>query len=234
MRIKSEFAKRLGGVGFKEPKCSYFVVTEGDSEQIYFEAVKRFLASKNNLPLVNIKIVEKEGNEKGYSNPKKIFNLVTKNLPIWKRNKRIEWQSDGSVICYVDGIDHIVIVVDRDKHSFKEEQYNEVMQGCVDNNLGLYVSNPCFEFWLLLHFGEVENIDEQKLLENKKIGKRTFVEVELRRLMPYHKNRYDADKLVKCWKFAVKNEKNFSESLKELKDNVGSNVGNLVEEIMEV
>ncbi len=43
--------------------------------------------------------------------------------------------------------------------------------------------NPCFEFWLLLHFDGVFELDREKLLKNPKVTvKRRYVEQELRRL----------------------------------------------------
>ena len=45
--------------------------------------------------------------------------------------------------------------------------------------------NPCFEFWLLLHFDGVFELDREKLLKNPKVtAKRRYVEQELRRLWP--------------------------------------------------
>jgi hypothetical protein len=46
--------------------------------------------------------------------------------------------------------DEVVCVIDRDEHSNFEEASK--LQRSHDN-LKLFVSYPCFEFWLLLHFG---------------------------------------------------------------------------------
>ncbi|MCI8298755.1 MAG: RloB domain-containing protein [Lachnospiraceae bacterium] len=95
---------------------------------------------------------------------------------------------------------------------------------------GLYVTNPCFEFWLLLHFDGVFDLDEDKLLENPKItSKRRYVEHELRRFLPgYKKSSYRAEKLVKDIDLAINNEKEFCEDVVELENSVGSNIGKLI------
>ena len=38
----------------------------------------------------------------------------------------------------------------------------------VNRNYGIYITNPCFEFWLLMHFDDVKELDPELLLENPK------------------------------------------------------------------
>ena len=89
---------------------------------------------------------------------------------------------------------------------------------------------PCFEFWLLLHFDEVFQLDKQKLLDNPKVtAKRRYAENELRRIYPgYSKTRYYAEPFVRDIDKAIENEKEFCEDIEELKDSVGSNIGKLI------
>ena len=42
------------------------------------------------------------------------------------------------------------LVVDKDK--WTDKQLNDVKEKCNKNHFSLTVSNPCFEYWLLLHF----------------------------------------------------------------------------------
>lgn len=88
----------------------------------------------------------------------------------------------------------------------------------------LCVTNPCFEFWLLLHFDGVFDLDKAKLLENPKVtSKRRYAEDELRKISPgYRKNRYDAKKFMKRINKAIENEKSFCEDLEGLEYSVGS------------
>lgn len=92
------------------------------------------------------------------------------------------------------------------------------------------VTNPCFEFWLLLHFDEVFELDKEKLLDNPKAtSKRRYAENELRRIYPnYNKSSYQAEFLVKDIDKAIENEKKFCEDVECLKDSVGSNIGVLI------
>lgn len=135
---------------------------------------------------------------------------------------------------YDKEIDHICVIVDRDRNSFVTEQYKSVIDSCEKHHFDLYVTNPCFEFWLLLHFDGCEKLDKSKLLNNSKIKGRTrYTESELSKKMSFSKNNYDADKVVLNLQKAIDNEKNFCEELSSLENEVGSNLGNLFNGIMD-
>ncbi|EHO21149.1 hypothetical protein HMPREF9466_00657 [Fusobacterium necrophorum subsp. funduliforme 1_1_36S] len=73
-------------------------------------------------------------------------------------------------ITYSKDFDKVCFIVDRDKDSFTEKQYNFVLEKCRENSFGFYITNPCFEFWLLLHFEEVLSMDKEKLLLNNRVN----------------------------------------------------------------
>lgn len=142
-----------------------------------------------------------------------------------------------SEITFNDEIDKICLIVDRDKKSFvanpNNNQYQYVLDRCAENNFGFCITNPCFEFWLLLHFEEVHELDIEKLLENKKVNsKRRYAENELRKIFPkYTKTSYHVEDLVKKIDVAVENEKAFCEDTEKLENQVGSNIGLLIQEM---
>ena len=141
---------------------------------------------------------------------------------------------ENKQITYSEDIDKMCFIVDRDKKSFKEEQYNYVKEECKKKNFKLYVTNPCFEFWLLLHFDEVHLINKEELLENKRASSKVrFVESELKKYFPYNKNKYNAELLIEKIDLAIENEKKFCENIEELKDKLGSNIGLLIKELKE-
>lgn len=92
-------------------------------------------------------------------------------------------------LTYEEGFDKICLIVDRDKESFistpENNQYQYVLDKCREMGFQFYVTNPCFEFWLLLHFDEVFQLDKEKLLNNPKVtAKRRYAENGLRRIYP--------------------------------------------------
>lgn len=135
---------------------------------------------------------------------------------------------------YAEEFDKICLIIDRDRESFvsssKNNQYKYVADKCEEMGFGLYVSNPCFEFWLLLHFDKVFELNRDKLLENPKVtAKRRYVEQELRRICPgYKKTSYRAEELVKDIDHAIDNEKKFCEDIVNLENSLGSNIGKLI------
>ena len=81
---------------------------------------------------------------------------------------------------YDHQIDEVCIIIDRDKGSFKQSQYNEVVTICKENNYNLGISNPCFEFWLLLHLSNCKEYDIEDIGINRKVSKsKRFLERKL-------------------------------------------------------
>ncbi|WNJ20560.1 RloB family protein [Pontibacter sp. G13] len=73
--------------------------------------------------------------------------------------------------------DELWMVIDRDKWS----NIPEMVELCeAEGNMYVAVSNPCFEFWLLLHifeFSEISERDRAKILQNRRISnKKTFID----------------------------------------------------------
>lgn len=140
-------------------------------------------------------------------------------------------------LTYAEGFDKVCLIVDRDRDSFisdpNNNQYDYVINKCIEKKFGLYITNPCFEFWLLLHFDEVFELDLDKLLENPKVtAKRRYAEQELRRICPgYGKSSYKAEEMVRHIDRAVKNEEKFCENIVLLENKVGSNLGLLIKEM---
>ena len=137
---------------------------------------------------------------------------------------------DGG-LTYAEGFDQICLIIDRDKESFlatpENNQYGYVVEKCKEKGFQLCITNPCFEFWLLLHFDEV--------FENPKVtSKRRYAEQKLRIIYPkYKKSSYQAEELVGDIDKAIQNEKEFCEDVVGLENSVGSNIGRLIEKMRE-
>ena len=136
-------------------------------------------------------------------------------------------------VTYSPSVDTLNMVIDRDKDNFFEKQYDQVVKFCRENGVNLFVSNPNFEFWLFLHFPDVEKENRGKLLKNEKIGKRRYIERRLNEIFKYNKNSFNFLPLEAGIIDAIKREKLFEEDIEKLKTNLGSNVGLLVEKIIE-
>lgn len=84
---------------------------------------------------------------------------------------------------YTNNFDEFCILIDRDAGSHSSEDMNFILQYCKEKKYRCFITNPCFEFWLLLHFSDVyeEYSDQLDLIrENKKVSNaHTFVSNEL-------------------------------------------------------
>ncbi len=137
-------------------------------------------------------------------------------------------------VTYSDITDSLNMAIDRDKESFTDKQYDKVVSYCKENSINLFVSNPCFEFWLFLHFKEVENEDEKKLFLNEKISSsRRYIEKRLNDICKYRKNFIPFESFEPNIRDAIKRAKGFATNLEDIKNNLGTNVGDLVESIIE-
>lgn len=94
-----------------------------------------------------------------------------------------EYQKFLSTYKGEDDNDIFAVVIDRDKGSHSEENIRQLYKVCKENGIHCFITNPCFEFWLLLH---ICNIEEElsdhysDLLENAKVSnKHTYVSHEL-------------------------------------------------------
>ena len=84
---------------------------------------------------------------------------------------------------YTNNFDEFCILIDRDAGSHSSEDMDFILQYCKEKKYRCFITNPCFEFWLLLHFSDVyeEYSDQLDLIrENKKVSNaHTFVSNEL-------------------------------------------------------
>lgn len=158
----------------------------------------------------------------------RINDIILENLQESIQARQITYSEEQDKLCFI---------FDRDKRSFTYKQYTAVIEKCQEKNITAYSSNPCFEFWLLLHYDEVHDLDKEKLLSNQKIGKsknaKTYTTQQLKELMGYYtKSNYNADMLMERISVAIENEKRFCENIEELENQLGSTVGLLLTDIL--
>jgi len=70
--------------------------------------------------------------------------------------------------------DEFCIVIDRDRKSHTEESIRACYEWCQEHSVHFILSNPCFEFWMLLHLKDVAQECSAKeldhFLENEKVS----------------------------------------------------------------
>ncbi len=157
-----------------------------------------------------------------------VFNDLADKINDYIKNQRV-------LLDFNEYIDTINLIVDRDSKSFKDEQYYNLVKECKENKIDLYVSNPCFEVWLLMHFEQFDTLDFQKLKENKRVGSslksRKYSEKKLIEFTGHSKTKLKFKTFINRVNFAIEKEKHYCEDLIGLKDSIGSNIGILLDKL---
>ena len=118
---------------YKKPRESILIVTEGvKTEPIYFN----LLRSKLRLAMIDVEIVGQGAVP---------ITVVEHALDLRKKRKQSAKNSQ-TLVAY----DCVYCVVDVE--SPKAESISRAINKAKDNNIEIILSNPCFEYWYLLHF----------------------------------------------------------------------------------
>jgi hypothetical protein len=179
----------------KDYRKFFVIAAEGqDTERIYFKALQVWLKthSQQNMqnPIVKIEFLERKDEDKSKSSARKVIEQ----LDNYKKYYAIEEQ------------DELWLVLDRDRQNFKIQNLAEIVQLCKQKDYELAITNPCFEFWLLLHIADYKEYDDKELLENKPKtnNSKRFLETELTKLLgSYSKSSYQVAQLIEKIDYAI-------------------------------
>ena len=133
-------------------------------------------------------------------------------------------------------LDEFCILIDRDTKSHSETNMNDCISHCKDKGYTCYVTNPCFEFWLLLHFSNVieEYADQlEEIRQNNKVSaSHTFVSKEVSEKAHHGKKGIGfKTKYLPRIDDAITHAKAFPSDVDELVDNIGCNIWKLIEKM---
>lgn len=136
-----------------EAKKAIIISCEGRvTEFEYFNGIKNNLSSFIDVVL-EIHVIPKHSNA---SEPKDIVN----NLDEYITN----------TYDYKNGHDECWLVLDREKVPERKTNILAIIPSCQSKNYNIAITNPTFEFWLLLHLDNIEQYDKDKLYANAKEG----------------------------------------------------------------
>ena len=130
--------------------------------------------------------------------------------------------------------DEFCVLIDRDSRSHSERTLKALISHCQTMRYNCYISNPCFEFWLLLHLSNVsvEYADRLKLIqENRKVSNlHTFVSKEVSCKAHHGKGNIGfATNYLPNIDKAISHAKRFASDTEELVDHIGCNIWKLIE-----
>ncbi|MDY0278690.1 MAG: RloB domain-containing protein [Acholeplasma sp.] len=226
----------------KEPNITYFIFSEGDRlEYKYFKG----LSGKRKFFNINA-LIDIETLQCNETNPMNIYNKVINSIHTY-----IDYDD-------IKETDFLLFIFDRDKISFTEEQYDYLLSKnnqthylkfgeskTSKNKVIVAVSNSSFEFWLMCHYlhEHLSNEDLEKILMNEKTGNKPYNKKKISDDIGLNvdnftigsfmkkcsaKNFSDYDIILRKAIDFSKNDK-YASNIIELKEKVGTNVGVILE-----
>jgi len=214
-RERTEFI-RISNV--KERDKMFLLAYEGnETEPTYFEALKKDHRFNNEI----IEIVSLRRNKDDTkSAPKYVFENLQK----------IKQEYD------LANSDELWMIIDRDRNGKNIERYNQKCKE--ESNFYLALSNPCFEFWLLLHLKDLSEFNQEELIlifENKKINKsrRTYLKSLLSKILPdgYNESNLKPERFLPNLEIAIKRAEALNKN-EEYPISLGTDIHKLIQKII--
>jgi len=220
LRVKNVFGQRPVESLSKEAKSIYVIsiAGEGKTEEQYFDGIYDMERSS----LIRIERLEKADETDTKSHPNHVIDLLDE--------RKEQWETHGIAP------NELWMVVDRDKQNVSEEQLNEIIDKCNNEGYNLALSNPTFEFWLLLHITSIKEYDSDTLLENPKPrakSKKRYIEKELSKILGgYNKKKMRFEDFKLGISDAIARAKELECNNEHLINKLGTSVCLLVEKLI--
>ena len=207
-----------------EPFRKYIFICEGaNTETFYFE---RLIDSRKQLgihPLIDMRLWEKTEGDRDISFAKNLYAFA-------------EAQKNNPDNAFDPDRDKMVIVFDGDIFEEKVQGYDDLIKSIEKNDIAA-VTNPAFELFLILHIdGSFEQYirgHESEFLCKDDNGKYSYAYKVLHEITGINaKKNPEIGKLADNIRIAIKQEKCINQDVHNLKGNVSSNIGKIIEDIM--
>lgn len=212
-----------------EPYRHYYIICEGrNTEKWYFEKLIDIRKSLSIHSKIDISYLEKTEEHENLSSPKKLIEFADEQ----KKNGKIPFDSK---------FDKMIVVFDADIFENQQNNYQEIIAlGKKRNILG--VTNPSFELFLLLHFeGAVDEIilpNQENIIKNEWVGngrhrKRYIEDVFRKKAKMKPKSNKAVGELALQVLLAISQEKRLNNDIESCKGVVTSNIGSIIQSIID-
>lgn len=213
-----------------EPFRKYFFLCEGENtEKFYFEAL---IDSKKELgisPNVYLEFLEKTEEDRSRSAPQCLIELADKFVDDNDENFDKEF-------------DKIVLVFDLDIYESKPNDFVTVFNDAKEKGYLLALTNPSFELFLLLHKDrsliDIINPVEEDIVKNEWVirddgSRKRFISNKFYETFGFDsKSNSQISNFVFDMNIAITQEKNINQDVENSQHILTSNVGKIIENIM--
>lgn len=193
----------------------FVLAFEGNiTEEKYFSEFKN--SNKFNDELIYLHLLKREKDDTN-SAPNHVFSKL-------KKEAKDEFNFKKG--------DELWMIIDTDRW----KNIPKIIEACNDlENMFVAVSNPCFEFWLLLHIKDIQEYNEEELellLKNKKTGNRNYVDTKIVEIVgSYNKTNLKTEDFLPHIDTAVLRAKNLDQPQEEYPTKLGSHIYKLIEKL---
>ena len=207
-----------------EPFRKYFFICEGaNTETFYFRRLIDLRKQLGIHPLIDVRLWEKADEDRNLSFAKNLVDFAEKQKQNPENDFDTEW-------------DKMVIVFDGDIFEKKVQGYDELISSVEEKDIAA-VTNPGFELFLILHIeGSFEQYikgHETEFLSVDEKGKYSYAYKVLLELTGINaKKNADIGGLADKVLVAITQEKLINQDIHQIKGNVSSNVGKIIEDII--
>lgn len=208
------------------------------SPQAVLELLEEYLVLRNNsIEKELFEILLEKYNEEKIKNyiykPKSLTKEEFEDINLELQKIGYDYQYRKYLKKYDKEFDEFCIVIDRDSDSNTKENLQEIYNMCKEKGYKMCLSNPCFEFWLLLHFSDIKNEYSDmldKIKTNETIScKHTFVSKELSKKARHTKKQIKFNiNYLKRIDNAINNAEQFSTKVQDIINDIGTNIGELI------
>jgi hypothetical protein len=200
----------------KEKEKIIVLAFEGnDTEEIYFDEFKNLEIFDDTLIFLHLLKRPKTDTN---SAPNHVFKKL-------KKEAKDEYNFKDT--------DELWMIIDTDRW----KNIPDIIVECKEqSNMFVAVSNPCFEFWLLLHIKNISDYDENELkliLKNPKVNsKKNYVDSKIAEILgSYNKSNPKPELFLPTVDFAIKQAKQLDISNGEYPEKLGSHVYKVIEKL---
>lgn len=207
-----------------KPYRKYFFICEGaNTETFYFQKLIDLRKELGIHPLIDICLWQKTGEDKDISYAKKLVEFAMK-------------QKDEEKNGFDKDIDKVVVVFDADVFEEKDQGYDELIEQIEKSDIAA-ITNPGFELFLLLHIedsyeNEIKGHEVEFLQKDEKGGYKHAYNVLHDLTGMNAKRNPNIGNLANNVLYAISQEKHINQDIHNCKGKVTSNIGKVIEDIM--
>lgn len=208
-----------------EPFRKYIFICEGANTEVYY--FKKLIDMRKELAihsLIDICLWEKTGKDRDIS--------YAKNLVKFAKNQKEKPENNFDI-----EHDKMIIVFDGDIFEEKVKGYDELISTIEEDDIAA-VTNPGFELFLLLHiensYEKLIQNNENKFLTKDDKDRYSYAFKLLSEITGINaKKNKEIGNFAKNIKIAIKQEKKINQDIHNIKGNVSSNIGKIIEDIIQ-